>query len=62
MDLWQTMEVAKRVLDGHEIGGTDAFDTLFGVIYDKKLPISAARNAKCAVRFSANTARSATLL
>ena len=30
------MEVAKRVLDGHEIGGTDAFDTLFGVIYDKE--------------------------
>ncbi|MEF2746919.1 MAG: molybdopterin-dependent oxidoreductase [Senegalimassilia anaerobia] len=35
-DLWQLMEVAKRVLDGHEIGGTDAFDTLFGVIYDKE--------------------------
>ena len=34
-DMWQIMEVAKRVLDGETIGDEDAFDTLFGEWYDK---------------------------
>ncbi|HIY84773.1 MAG TPA: molybdopterin-dependent oxidoreductase [Candidatus Rubneribacter avistercoris] len=34
-DLWVIMEVARRVLDGEQIGGQDAFDHLFGFIYDK---------------------------
>ena len=34
-DLWAIMEVARRVLDGEKIGGQDAFDHLFGFIYDK---------------------------
>ncbi len=34
-DLWMLMEVAKRVLDGEQIDGADAFDTLFGAWYDK---------------------------
>ncbi len=35
-DLWMLMEIAKRVLDGEVIGGQDAFDTLFGQVYDKQ--------------------------
>lgn len=35
-DLWQLMEVAKRVLDGEKIGDADAFDLLFGEWYDKE--------------------------
>ena len=34
-DLWTFMEVAHRVLDGEKIGSEDAFDHLFGFIYDK---------------------------
>ena len=34
-DLWTFMEVARRVLDGEKIGDKDAFDHLFGFIYDK---------------------------
>lgn len=34
-DLWMLMEVAKRVLDGELIDGQDAFDKLFGSVYDK---------------------------
>lgn len=34
-DLWAFMEVARRVLDGEKIGDKDAFDHLFGFIYDK---------------------------
>lgn len=34
-DLWVIMEVARRVLDGEKIDGQDAFDRLFGDIYDK---------------------------
>ncbi len=34
-DLWAFMEVAHRVLDGEQIDGKDAFDHLFGFIYDK---------------------------
>ena len=34
-DLWAFMEVARRVLDGEKIGDEDAFDHLFGFIYDK---------------------------
>ena len=34
-DLWMLMEVAKRVLAGEQIGGEDAFDHLFGFVYDK---------------------------
>ncbi len=34
-DLWVMMEVAKRVLDGQQINGEDAFDHLFGAYYDK---------------------------
>ena len=34
-DLWQLMEVARRVLDGETIDGKDAFDHLFGKWYDK---------------------------
>ena len=34
-DLWIIMEVAKRVLDGEKIEGEDAFDRLFGFVYDK---------------------------
>ena len=33
-DLWTFMEVAHRVLDGEKIGSEDAFDHLFGFIYD----------------------------
>lgn len=33
-DMWIIMEVARRVLDGEQIGGKDAFDHLFGFIYD----------------------------
>ena len=35
-DLWTIMEVARRVLDGEKIDGNDAFDHLFGFIYDKE--------------------------
>lgn len=35
-DLWVIMEVARRVLDGEQIDGNDAFDHLFGFIYDKQ--------------------------
>ena len=35
-DLWMLMEVAKRVLDGEQIDGEDAFDRLFGQWYDKE--------------------------
>ncbi len=34
-DLWAFMEVAHRVLDGEKIDGKDAFDHLFGFVYDK---------------------------
>ena len=34
-DMWQLMEVAKRVLDGEKIEEDDAFDRLFGKWYDK---------------------------
>ena len=34
-DLWAFMEVAHRVLDGEQIDGKDAFDHLFGFVYDK---------------------------
>ncbi len=34
-DLWIILEVARRVLDGEKIDGKDAFDHLFGFIYDK---------------------------
>ena len=34
-DLWMLMEIAKRVLEGEKIGEEDAFDHLFGFIYDK---------------------------
>lgn len=34
-DLWIIMEVAKRVLEGETIDGEDAFDRLFGFVYDK---------------------------
>lgn len=33
-DMWIIMEVARRVLDGEQIGGKDAFDHLFGFMYD----------------------------
>ncbi len=35
-DLWMLMEIAKRVLEGETIDGVDAFDHLFGFIYDKE--------------------------
>lgn len=35
-DLWMLMEIAKRVLEGETIGGQDAFDLLFGAVYDKQ--------------------------
>ncbi len=35
-DLWMLMEVAKRVLEGEQIDGQDAFDRLFGDWYDKQ--------------------------
>ncbi|WP_283171032.1 molybdopterin-dependent oxidoreductase [Curtanaerobium respiraculi] len=34
-DLWVFMEVWHRVLDGEKIGEADAFDLLFGNVYDK---------------------------
>ena len=34
-DMWILMEVARRVLDGEQIDGNDAFDHLFGFFYDK---------------------------
>lgn len=34
-DLWMLMEIAKRVLEGEQIGRQDAFDVLFGAWYDK---------------------------
>ncbi len=34
-DLWVIMEVARRVLEGERIDSQDAFDRLFGSIYDK---------------------------
>ncbi|MBR3690435.1 MAG: molybdopterin-dependent oxidoreductase, partial [Eggerthellaceae bacterium] len=35
-DLWMLMEISKRVLEGEKIGDADAFDHLFGFIYDKQ--------------------------
>ncbi len=35
-DLWMLMEISKRVLEGEKIGEKDAFDHLFGFIYDKE--------------------------
>lgn len=35
-DLWMLMEISKRVLEGEKIGENDAFDHLFGFIYDKQ--------------------------
>ena len=34
-DLWIILQVASRVLEGEQIDGQDAFDTLFGFIWDK---------------------------
>ena len=34
-DLWIILQVASRVLEGEQIDGRDAFDTLFGFIWDK---------------------------
>ncbi|EKN63995.1 periplasmic nitrate reductase subunit NapA apoprotein [Schinkia azotoformans MEV2011] len=34
-DVWAMIQVAKRVLEGKKIGDKDAFDTLFGFIWDK---------------------------
>lgn len=34
-DLWMLMQVAQRVLEGETIDGNDAFDQLFGFIWDK---------------------------
>ncbi len=34
-DIWVLMQMAQRVLDGHEIDGQDAFDRLFGFVWDK---------------------------
>ena len=35
-DMWVLLQVARRVLDGEMIDGTDAFDRLFGFVYDKE--------------------------
>lgn len=35
-DLWVIVQVAKRVLDGKKIGNQDAFDVLFGSVWDKE--------------------------
>ncbi|WP_147534335.1 nitrate reductase catalytic subunit NapA [Bacillus marasmi] len=35
-DLWQIVQVAKRVLEGKQIGDKPAFDVLFGLVWDKK--------------------------
>lgn len=35
-DLWAILQVANRVLKGKQIGGKDAFDKLFGFIWDKE--------------------------
>ncbi|MDR2715159.1 MAG: molybdopterin-dependent oxidoreductase, partial [Coriobacteriaceae bacterium] len=34
-DAWIMLQIAQRVLDGEKIGGKDAFDHLFGSIWDK---------------------------
>ncbi len=35
-DVWVLLQVARRVLDGETIDGQDAFDHLFGFVYDKE--------------------------
>ena len=35
-DVWILLQIAKRVLEGETIDGKDAFDHLFGFVYDKQ--------------------------
>ena len=35
-DMWTYLQIARRVLDGEQIDGQDAFDLLFGFIWDRE--------------------------